>query len=65
MEKLPVSLFTVLLNVLSELRGDFLCRVSEDIRQYGTERWLSVKEFKTYADVLTSTTTHDSGKFCE
>jgi hypothetical protein len=33
-EKLPISLFTVFLDVLSELRGDFLCRVSELVSQH-------------------------------
>jgi len=33
-EKLSVSLFTVFLDVLSELRGDFLCRVSELVSQH-------------------------------
>jgi hypothetical protein len=33
-EKLPVSPFTLLHDVLSELRGEFLCRVSELVSQH-------------------------------
>ena len=34
MEKLPVSLFTVFLDIFSELRGDFLCGVSVLVFQH-------------------------------
>ena len=51
MEKLPVSLFTVFLDVFSEVRGEFLCRVSELVSQnihdilYGKDlSWRSVFE---------------------